>query len=537
MSDNVDIYKRLLFRPPGLKYLMAAIVVVGAVFGTVSAFVLFRSFGLSSSLAGAAVAALFFYILPSFIAAETVSQIAGITRNMTYITSLLDQATVFLFSLMIPFADSSGEAWQVMWLGLATVYLINLLMVVVARGRKRFSLNLAYPLIYPVWLLGWFHFFIGRLIGIPSSAYLQNSVLFLLSAGLLVLAILMFEFLIRANVTGLSALDFISTLVFDEEYALDGGVETAVPHQALRVDNGDSLTFTVPWLHPGPVEGFGGGRLTAELIDADADTFFLHIPCYHSLDLADPADIDRFRAPPDVDTATEATRLLSLEHEGFQLWGRRYGDTPVVYLQNRGIDDYEPALAFELKQDHPNLCLIDLHNQPIGSDANRLQRLDSRADTLQAAVDRMVAMLEDADVHRYHAGFTHSDEYACLVEEVDGQRTCLLGIDGNDAPQVLLDMEDRLDFDETLVYTTDSHERLLELARPRQYDADTLEAAADAAEQDLAPAAAGIGERTVDGVPVLGRTYEGLITTLNVMARLVPVSLVFYYLTLIFLVL
>lgn len=534
MSDNLDFYRRLMVRPPGLYALRVGVVVLAVVLGSISAFVLFRSFGISADLSGAAIAVLFFYLLPAVVTAEVISRLAAITKQWTYLMVILSEGAIFLFALIIPFADSSVEAWQIMWLGLATVYLIDLTMVVLAKGKRRFHMNLVYPLIYPGILIVVFHLFIGRLIGIQKVTYLQNSVLFLVSAFLLTLTIGFFEFLMRANIRGMSALDFFSTIILDEERSLDQGVETDVTHQALHIGNGQHLSFNIPWLHPGPVEGFGGGRLTTELIDAD--TFFLHVPSYHTLDLADPDDIDQFRNLPDAEMHAEATPLITLEHAGFTLRGRRYGGRTVVYLENRQVDDYDPAIIYDIKDRYPDICLIDLHNQPIASGARSLQRLEKTADRLKEGIDRLVEQLEAADMHPYRAGHAGNGEYRCLVEEVDDQVTCLLGIDGNGAPPSLLAFEDCAEFDETLVFTTDSHRNLMDLARPRSYDTEELLTAAREARENLSEATAGIGERVVEDVKVLGKSYEGLISTLNIMGRLVPIAIVLYYIGLVFLV-
>ncbi len=535
MSDNLDIYKKIIFRPPTPRHLLAAMLLLGALFGAGTTIALSPSSSIRANIIGAAVVALFFYIVPALLAAELATRLGNITRRWTYVMGIANQLTIFLFTLTLLIADSVGEAWQVMWLALATVYFIDLLMVVMANGRNRhIAVTVVLPLTAPVFLLGAFHLLIGRVVGIPSTLYLQNSFFFLASAFLLWLTVGIYTFIIQANVD-MSALDFFATLISDDEQALDIGVDIDVPHQALHIDNGESMAYTVPWLHPGPIEGFGGGRLTSALIDAD--TFMLHIPSYHTLDLADPADIPRFRDLPEAETREEATRMHTWESGNFTLHGRRYPGGTVIYIDNKQIDDYEPSISYRLKDEHPGLCLIDLHNQPRwGNKESWVEDLDGRYGTLREGVATLMDDLADAEMHPYHAGFAGNGDYRALVEEVDGQRTCLLGIDGNDAPQVLYDLESDLDFDRTLVFTTDSHEHILELAHPRKYTRDELEAAVAEAEDDLAPASVGLGERTVENVRVLGKDYEGLIATLNIMARMVPISLVLYYIGIIFLV-
>ncbi|MFB6294150.1 MAG: DUF2070 family protein, partial [Candidatus Nanohaloarchaea archaeon] len=283
MSDNVEFYRTLLVRPPAVRTLAAAVAVLGAVFGAGSVLVLSPSSSLRVTVAGAAIAAAAFYVVPAYLAAEAAARLGGITRRWTYLMAVIDQVVVLLFSLTIPFADSTTEAWQVMWLGLATVTVINLLMVLMARGRDGLARSVGAALVYPVTVLAAFHLTVGRLVGIPGTLYLRDSIFIVASAFLLLLTVGLYDFLIRANVD-MSTFEFTSTLLLGEDRALAGGITTDVHHQALHVENDDTHVFTVPWVHPGPVGGFGGGRLTAGLIDDD--TFPLHIPSYHTLDLA-----------------------------------------------------------------------------------------------------------------------------------------------------------------------------------------------------------------------------------------------------------
>lgn len=534
MSDNVDFYRKLLFRPPPPRKLAAITVLLGIFYGVGSTLALSPSSDLEVNILGAFIAAVFFYIVPALLSSETVSRIGGVSRKWAYMMAIFDLTIVFLFSLLIPFTDSGAEAWQILWLGLATVYLANLLMVLLARGQQSVLMNIAYPFIYPGTVLIMFHVTVGQLVGIPGSIYIRNSILFLVSAFLLLLTVGIYNFLLRGNIR-LSTLEFFPALVLGEQRALPGGIETDVFQQMLEVDNGEKIRFNIPWVHPGPVAGFGGGRLTSELIDEDV--FMLHIPSYHTLDLTDPASIDRFRDMPEAETAGEASRLLKLEKNGFTLWGRKYGDRNVVFIQNREIDDYEPSIAYSLKEEYPDLCLIDLHNQMLEEDPEKwLEYMDKDRRLLEEAVDEMVDMLATAEKADYSAGVGGDTDYRCLVEEVDGQRTCLLGVNASDAPAILREVEDELGFDESLVFTTDSHEDLVEMADP-SYEKEELQEAVVEADNDLSDAEAGIGERSVEDVGVLGKEYEGLITTLNIMGRLVPITLILYYVAIVFLIL
>lgn len=533
MSDNVDWAEVIMFRPPGPRYLLAGMLVLGAVFGTVSEIVLAPTAGIWGSVVDAMISALFFYVVPAVAAGELTGRLAGITRNWTYVMAILDQIVLFLFTLVIPFADSVGVAWQIFWLGLATLYLINLLMTILALGASRLPLSLAYSAIFPGLVLLSFHLFIGRMIGIPGTLYLQNSVLFVVSGVLLLITFGLYTVILKAN-TDLTIGEFFSTLILDEEHKLDGNIRADVVHQVLELDGGE-FHFNVPWIHPGPVEGFGGGRITAHLIDEDA--FFLHVPSYHTFDLADPDDMDLFLDLPEVEGGGEASEMVRLDRGGFTFYGRRYPGGTAVFIQNHDLDDYDPVISYRLKEEFPRLMLVDLHNQPLDIEPETwIEAGDNRSAAIRDGVAEVVDRLDDAEMHDYSAGVAREGDYVALVEEVNGQRTSLLGVNSNGAPLALHDVADELDHDHALTFTTDAHEEVLELANPPRPDPGDLRDLVAAAEDDLSPVTVGIGERTVPDVELMGKEYEGLITTMNLMARLVPISLFLYYIAIIFLV-
>ncbi|MFB6265630.1 MAG: DUF2070 family protein [Candidatus Nanohaloarchaea archaeon] len=535
MSDNFDFVKKIIIAPPEPRKMALIAVFLGFLFGAVSTFVLSPSSSIEANVIGGLVASVFFYVIPAILSAEVTGRFAGLSRKYTYVMSIVDQVFVFLFSLVIPFTETVGEAWQVLWLGLATVYVFNLVMVLPARPRDNLVLDISFPLIFPGWTLFAFHLFIGRLVGIPRLLYLQNSVFFIISALLALLTLALFNVIIRSNIS-LSAFDFSSALILHEEMELEEGVERDVYHQSFSVGNEDGETvYNVPWLHPGPVEGVGGGRLTSELVKEGG--FMLHVPSYHTLDLSRPQDIDLFRNPPEAETSPKASKMVSKQVDGFTLYGRRYGNGKIVYIENREIDDYDPEIAYRLKEENPELCLVDLHNQMESEGEGWLQAGDRRGKTLRDAVNELVEELDGLELRDYRAGIGGNTEYRALVEEVDGQETLLLGINDNDAPPVLRDLEDELGFDHTLVFTTDSHEKALEMANPKKYEREELEEAVRQAEDDVSDAEAGFGESTVENVKVLGKDYEALITTMNVMTRLVPISLLLYYIAIVFLIL
>lgn len=249
MKDNLDVFRNVVFSIPELRTLIGLLVGSGVVFGVASTILLARQTNLSVSVLLLVAVPLLFYILPALLSMETLFRGTSLTREWAALMATVDEGVLFLFAAVLYFTDSASEAWQVMWLALATLYFINLLMLLMARGREGNTRNLLAGLIFPLSILLVFHVTVGRILDIPNIIYLQNSAFFLISGLLLVLTSAILDFLVKANVEGMSLLDFTSAIVLGDEQELMEGVETDVRHQAFTVDNGETLRFsTTRWV-------------------------------------------------------------------------------------------------------------------------------------------------------------------------------------------------------------------------------------------------------------------------------------------------
>ncbi|MCJ7450719.1 MAG: DUF2070 family protein [Candidatus Nanohaloarchaeota archaeon QJJ-9] len=531
MPEDLSGYRKVIFRSPSLKKLLILNLLVGILFGSVNGAIAFLIF--DQKLLWVPILSLLLYIIPSVINGELLASLSKLSRKWTYSMSFIDQITVFGFSLIIPLPSS--HIWSLMWLGLATVYLLGILGLVGGRGRRKYFTNFAYPLIYPLWLLAVFHTFVGSNVGVSRMVYIHNSTLFFITSILLGLTLLIFEFVIKANSKSISALDFLSNVILDEEKAIEDYIETHVYNQSLEIEGKEKARFYIPWIHPGPVSGFGGGNLIPELVDESS--FFLHVPSAHSMDLADPEEVERFKSPPEAEKSSKASKLLKGDKGGFKFWGRMYGDSKIVFIQNKDVDDYDPSMIYDIKEDHENLTLIDMHNQPMDGEGKPVQPMDPRSKILREGIESLVQKLEEAELKDYRAGFKIQKGYSILVEELGDQKTVQIVMNANGKPPVLKEVEKELEFDENLLLTTDTHQQLSLIANPPPAEKEEIIESVRESEENLESAEAGISEEKLENVNILGGNYGRLIATLNVMGRLVPISLLLYYISLIFIAL
>ncbi|SDF30708.1 putative membrane protein [Halorubrum xinjiangense] len=570
-ADNVDAFQRLVFSVPRLRVQAAALVLLSGLYGiaTVAAITLFTPFAPDPSRI-VPVAVLIFFI-PFVVAAELFPRVLdGYPRPWSYFLALTSQFVLFVYALVLSGANNVGNAWSIIWLSFITLYLINILVLVVSTGIDHSDRILLASLAEPALLIAAFYALGGSDLGFSTYRHVFAFASLLIAAGFLVLVLLVVDYLIRSN-TDVSAFALTSGLLRNDRESLDLGVEARPAVETFTVDNGNRLTVAAPWVHPGPLGGFGGGQLSRNLIDALNDGreaegteraeaeaaadggaeaaatdgsagFFFHVPCTHKEDLSNPADAERILdAVAEPERTGRASRLVTESYgdrDGYadvRFHGRRIGDKDVVVLHGQGIDDYDTGV-FMRDVDHDDVLLIDQHKHDIqnGPDVE-IQYGSAEADRLKRAFDDFRDRLADAELaDDYAAGFavTRTEQNAlAMVERVDGQEALWIGVDTNGlTPDVRATADAyRDEFDAVIPFSTDTHASIHELANMRESDVDAIERAVDRAVDDLAPATVGFESRRTEPVKLLKNDYNGLVFSVNILIRLTIISLVTLY--------
>ena len=566
-ADNVDAFQRLVFSVPRVRVQAAALVVLSGVYGlaTFASIWLFTPFAPDPSRI-VPVAALIF-LLPFAVAAELFPRVLeGYPRSWSYFLALTSQFVLFVYALVLSGADNVGNAWSIIWLSFITLYLINILVLVVSTGIDRSDRILLLSLVEPAALIGAFYALGGSDFGFSTYRHVFAFASLLIAAGFLVLVLVVVDYLIKSN-TDVSAFELTSGLLRNDRESLDLGVEARPSVETFAVDNGDRLTLAAPWVHPGPLGGFGGGQLSGNVIDAlngdrdgrrdgragnDGDPagadppdgsagFFFHVPCTHKEDLSNPADAEHILdAVTEPDRTDRASRLVTEsygEREGYadiRFHGRRIGDKEVIVLHGEGIDDYDTGV-FMRDVDHDEVLLVDQHRHDIqnGPDVE-IQYGSDRADRLKRAFDDFRETLADAPLRDYAAGFALADadqNALAFVESVGGEETLWIGVDTNGLTPDVRATADRYrdEFDAVIPFSTDTHASIHELANMRESDTDAIERAVDRAVDDVSPATVGLASRRTEPVKLLKNDYNGLVFSVNILIRLTIISLVTLY--------
>ena len=550
-ADNVDVFQRLVFSVPPLSQQLPAMVTLGVVYSVVT-FVAFSEFTpLALDPSTLLPIAVLLFIIPFLLAGELFHRVLPrYPRSWSFFLALTNQLVTFVYALVLSGANDVGNAWSIVWLLFITLYLINIFVLVLSTGVGHYKRLLVVALAEPAALIVAFYAFVGGNLGFSTYRHVFAFASLLIAAAFLVLVLAVVDYLIRSN-TDVSAFKLTSGILQNDRAPLDLGVEARPAVETLAIDNGERLTLAAPWVHPGPLGGFGGGQLSANVIDAlnggpDGETgFFLHVPCTHKEDLSNPADAERvLDAVTAPDMTARASQLVTEsygEREGYadvRFHGRKVGDREVIVLHGEGIDDYDTGV-FMGDVDHDEVLLIDQHKHDVqnGPDVE-IQYGSAAADRLKRAFDDFRGRLAEAPLDDYAAGFAlaESDQHAlALVESVGDEEVLWIGVDTNGLTPDVRETADRYRdaFDEVIPFSTDTHASIHDLANMRESDTDAIERAVDRAAEDVAPASVGLASRRTEPVKLLKNDYNGLVFSVNILIRLTVIALAGLYVLLV----
>ena len=541
-ADNVDIFKKIIFSLPSLKTQLAGITALSFVYSGV-AYLAFRAFApLDLYPLMIPVSAVLIYLIPTVFSGELFYRlIPDYPQKWSYFLALVNQLILFLYSLILSGANNAGNAWSIIWLAFITVYLSNILVLIMSVGLKHLKRILVMSLSQPAILVPVFHIFIGRSLDISTSSYFFSFAALLLAAVFLAGLLLLVDYLIKSN-TDVSAFRLTSGLLQNNRESLGLGFEAEPDVQTLQIDNGEELTMAAPWVHPGPLGGFGGGQLSSTLLNRlneDGDGFFLHVPCTHKEDLANAEDAEKIAEAVGEPVKTgEASGMIHRDYGPVEFYGRRVGEKKVVYLHAEQIDDYDVGV-FMADIDRDDVLLVDLHNHDIQEGPEKeIQYGTSEADELKSYFDNFLRELEELELEDYSAGFDvgKPDQHIMAIcERVGDQEVLIMGSDTNGVTQDLRELQDsyRSEFDHVLLFSTDTHASIHDLANRKTSNIDEMENKVENAVDSTSSAEIGLVNQKTAPLHLLKNDYNGLVFSINILIRLTLISLVLFYLLLI----
>ncbi len=543
-ADNLDIFRKVIFRLPRLRDTFKLVVATGLLYGLIIFLLFTDRIDIAYEPLLAPLIGLFLFILPSVLASEAYSfSLPEYPRKWGYFLSVVNQLIIFLFTVLISLAGSFEVAWNIIWLGVSTLYASNFFILVLSNGPQYIKRISLLSILQPALILAGFHLILGSYFQITLTAYLFNLLVVLATGLALLTAFYLTEFLIGSNTPEISIFGLATALLQNRQEKLDLGRKVRPDVQTLEVENRSGLkTFLAPWVHPGPIQGFGGGKITTDIIEElneDGEGFFLHVPSCHQMDPSDPGDSSKIlEASEEVDKSSKASHLIKKDYGFCCFYGRRLGEQKIVYMEFEGFDDYDAAI-FQEVIDKEDVLLIDLHNQTKSSNGKEMRYGTIKAEKARESLLDFIDELDDQELYNYRAGIDISaDENPsmAMVEETGGQRTVIFGFEGNDTSQDILNLREDLGnhFDHALLFTTDTHASVHDLASKKHVDEKEMRQVIENAEKDVSEASTGFSVAKAQEMQFLCDDYFGIIHSINILVRLLPIALLFLYLLLVF---
>jgi putative membrane protein len=539
VTDNVDFFKKIIFRIPSLEKTVAAMLLAPLFYSIIffACIKLFTPF--NPSLLFLSFIVILLTSLPALLSGEILSRfLPDYPRKWGYFLALSCQLILFVYGLIITGADNFINAWHIFWLGLTTVYLTNLLILLLTMGYDYFSRIASLSLVQPLSVLMIFHISLGAELGVGPTLYLSNLTIFAVAGVVLISTFAVAEYLIRSNVDDLSVLQSTSALLQKKQEDLGLGHPTNPDVQTLKISNErGEADISVPWIHPGPIEGFGGGRVTTNIIselNADGDGFFFHVPSTHKSDPSNPEDYSKILdAMSDPKKTPKASEMVNKSYKNVDFYGRKIGDQKLVFM-DADWDDYEVPI-FKEELDLSEVLIVDLHCQDRKEEERETIIYNTRkAEHLRNCLRDFLTSLEKQKINDYKAGYAVNMEgkpVFALIEQVGKQETLIFGIEGNGTSKKIRRLrKDYLEkFDKVLVFSTDTHQSIHQLASKKQVDINRIEHAVKEATETISEASIGFTKREADAMKLLHEDYSGLIFSINILIRLMILMLMLVY--------
>lgn len=470
------------------------------------------------------------FVLPAIVYAVISNKVVqNFYKRRSFLLSLLNQALLF-FGLVLSFLSM-----KLLLFFVSFSYSINVLSLIGVSGDKG-PKNLLYPLIYFAPVL-----YVLNYYGIFAFGPLRASFFFGLGIAVF-LSIYLADYYFRLGISDVSAVKIFSSFLNKELMSIVHGAEINTIHQNLVFNiDGREYEIMLPWLHPGPVRYIGGGSVSTTLIDElnkEGKGYFWHVPSCHKEDPANPQISDRIldQVSEEIEYQNKATKLLKKESGSFKVYGQKFGEFYIVFVDAEGTDDFENTIFKRIKEERDEkIVFVDLHNHPPLTNDKILLEDEAGANKLQELIHTLLNDLNRKEKYDLKASFQISEEkkFMVLLEEISDETYLFITLDTNGISNRLKEKLNILargnEFDETLILTTDAHQSIRFLSEEAKIESDKIEDSVKEALETLKSAEVGISEAELKNIQVLGNDSYHLQTSVNFVIHLFPMFLFFIY--------
>lgn len=541
---NLYAFEKLVRDVPRSKTLMYMITVSGLLYSTILHLFVEKQLNWnigSTAFAEILLVATLVFIVPAIVSGGLYSRfLKRVKKNWGLAIALIGETIFFGFLLLMNVSDTVQLSWKFYWAGVLSVFLATYTILVLSAGnhgiRKLGLLSSAHGLmlILPA------YYFIGQFQAFTRAEFASKVGILFVTGLILIALVIIHEYLMKVNISDINGSHLTSGLLQSKEEELLAGYPAEPVVYNLEIENEDGeFSFGAPWVHPGPLGGFGGATLTQKVIEHKNDGgegFFLHLPSTHQSDPVHPDSAEKIvDAFAEAEKQGEASELVEQEFEDMVMRGRRLGDKKIIFIETDEYDDFEKEIFLDII-DPEEVLIFDQHSHPEHRNREMMHNSSISAEKTRKNLEEFIGKLEEQPLKAYSAGYgveRNGKDVMALVEEVGDQKTLLIGSDENGPCETVLKAEKNYEdrFDHVNIFTTDTHKDLKDLASKRNVEEDRLSSAVEKADKTLSNASIGFETSRSEPVNLLHRDYYGLMHSINILTRLFPLSVIILYIS------
>ncbi|MFW6025042.1 MAG: DUF2070 family protein [Candidatus Woesearchaeota archaeon] len=484
----------------------------------------------------------FFFALTLFLVPSVIySIVLNLSLNKFYkdrafLLSLINQLLIFS-SIII----SLGTNRLVVSI-FGILYSINLFSITGTEGRNGL-IPLLFPLIYFLPIFFFLDYFM--IFNLSYIFYLS-----ILGLGIALMgSIHLTEYFFNLNIPEISAVEMISSFINDDIAIVNTGtyIDTIIQKLNFNNENG-SFKVIIPWLHPGPVKGIGGGSMSTEVIKSvnkNSKGFFWHFPSSHEDDPVDPEINQRIlKKEGKYISNNKSTYMLKTTSGKFTIYGQRFNDFYLFILEGRRKDDYDSTIFHEIRNlFDKDVIFVDTHNHAPFSDVDpNLVYGEGEAIRLKEAVFSLKERLDSDKLKQFKVGshFSEGNDFFVLTLSIGKEKYMILTMDCNGISlkltQKLNDFKKDQNYDEMLFLTTDAHDVTDFIIKEKNITSELIKLAMESSEKNMSKANVDFMQEELEDVKVLKNDWHRIFASLNYMLHFFPISLIvifiiFFYLT------
>ena len=534
--ERIKKFQKILFKAQSYKKSLITIFISSFIFGFILSF--FDGIPrLQNPFIDIFIFAFILFIIPSIIYAIIINIILKkFNKDRAFLLSLINQLLIFS-SIII----SLGIDRLVVFI-IGILYSINLFSITGTEGKKGL-IPLFAPLIYFLPIFFFLDYFL-----IFNLSYIFF--LSIIGLGIVLMgSIILTEYFFHLNIPNISVLKMVSSFINDDIAIVDTGtyIDTIIQKLNFKNDYG-SFKIVIPWLHPGPLKGIGGGSMSTEVIKSlnrNRKGFFWHFPSSHEDDPVNPEINERIlQKERKYSFNDKSTYLLKTTSGKFTIYGQRFNEFYLFILEGRRKDDYDSTIFHEMRNlFDKKVIFVDTHNHAPFSDVDpNLVYGEAEAVRLKEAVFKLKDRLDSDKLKQFKIGshFSESNDFFVLTQSIADQKYLFLTMDCNGiSPELtkkIIDFKKDQDYNEMLFLTTDAHDVTDFIVKEKNITSELIKLAMESSENNMSKAKVGLMQEKLEDVKVLKNDWHKIFASLNYMLHFFPVSLIvifiiFFYLT------